>query len=415
MEVGDVAHVVCHGTDGHRHVTGWLVHVSEAEACLATVPSSISSVSSKTSGKAGGEDIGFIKVSREALLASRPSDWKGIRSKDLPAWSNCSAAGTKVAGQDLGSSGAEAPQSSRPGRSKARIEEELGSLKQLFQGRRSSRARDDEDEEDTEDEDEDDEPAEKDFLRPGASAQKEKPRRAAKEPELDLKKEIAKALAGGQSASDLLPLAMMAMLGDDRRRSRRGRSDRAEGSSLLGGSSSDDSDSDQKAASRGLRAVSTLHRLHDRIQKNPRKIYLAYEKEIREELGIVPGQSWTLRDYMRKQPWGKFKGIYRCTMMDVAVYEQIRSGNHEVAAAQLVQNMKAKLQSVLQGGDWASAWLLTGLVDPMQKRDFAGTREEMSVISGYVEALASLRKKVKEANTHANGEDEEEPASASRK
>ena len=51
----------------------------------------------------------------------------------------------------------------------------------------------------------------------------------------------------------------------------------------------------------------------------------------------------------------------------------------------------------------------------MQKRDFAGTREEMSVISGYVEALASLRKKVKEANTHANGKDEEEPASASRK
>ena len=44
-------------------------------------------------------------------------------------------------------------------------------------------------------------------------------------------------------------------------------------------------------------------------------------------------------------------------MMDVAAYEQLRAGNHEVAAAQLVQNMKAKLQSVLQGGDWASAWL----------------------------------------------------------
>ncbi|CAE7682844.1 unnamed protein product [Symbiodinium sp. CCMP2592] len=318
----------------------------------------------------------------------------------------------KVADRDLGSSGAEAPAHSRPARSRTRIEEELGSLKHLFQGRRSSRANEDEEDDDTEDEEEDDNLAEKEFLRPGASAKKEKPRRATKEPEVDLKREIVKALAGGQNASDLLPLAMMAMLGDDRQRSRRGRGDRGEGSSLLGGSSSDDSDGDHKAHSKGLRAVSTLHKLHDRIQKNPRKIYLTYEKEIREELGIVPGQSWTLRDYMRKQPWGKFKGIYRCAMMDVAAYEQIRMGNHEVAAAQLVQNMKAKLQSVLQGGDWASAWLLTGLVDPMQKRDFAGTREEMSVISGYVEALASLRKKVKEANASTAGEDEEEPAAA---
>ncbi|CAE7228774.1 unnamed protein product [Symbiodinium sp. CCMP2592] len=63
--------------------------------------------------------------------------------------------------------------------------------------------------------------------------------------------------------------------------------DKLDASSLLGGSSSDDSEGDRKTQNRGLRAVSTLHRLHDRIQKNPRKIYLTYEKEIREELGIA--------------------------------------------------------------------------------------------------------------------------------
>ncbi|CAE7354505.1 unnamed protein product, partial [Symbiodinium microadriaticum] len=406
MEVGEVAHVVCHGSNGLLHVTGWIVHLSEGEACIGTALGSLSGIASKTSGKAGGEEIGFIKVKRDALLGSKPAEWKGLLCKDLPTWSNSHKAWGQVADKDLSSSGAEGPRAQKPARSKTRIEEELGSLKQLFQKRRGSAAEDDEDEEETEDEDED--LAEEEFLRPGAAAKKSKSQKATKDPEPDLKREIAKALAGGQSATELLPLAMMAMLGEDKKRSRRSRAEKNEASSLLGGSSSDESDDDRKLSSRGLRAVSTLHRLHDRIQKNPRKIYLTYEKEIREELGIVPGQSWTLKDYMRKQPWGKFKGIYRCAMMDVAAYEQLRAGNHEIAAAQLVQNMKAKLQSVLQGGDWASAWLLTGLVDPMQKRDFAGTREEMSVISGYVEALASLKKKVKEANAATAAEDEGE-------
>ncbi|CAE7237586.1 unnamed protein product, partial [Symbiodinium microadriaticum] len=406
MEVGEVAHVVCHGSHGLLHITGWIVHLTEGEACIGTALASLSGIASKTSGKAGGEEIGFIKVKRDALLGSKPAEWKGLLCKDLPTWSNSHKAWGQVADKDLSSSGAEGPRAQKPTRSKTRIEEELGSLKQLFQKRRGGAAEDYEDEEETEDEDED--LAEEEFLRPGAAARKSKPQKATKDPEPDLKREIAKALAGGQSATELLPLAMMAMLGEDKKRSRRSRAEKNEASSLLGGSSSDESDDDRKLSSRGLRAVSTLHRLHDRIQKNPRKIYLTYEKEIREELGIVPGQSWTLKDYMRKQPWGKFKGIYRCAMMDVAAYEQLRAGNHEIAAAQLVQNMKAKLQSVLQGGDWASAWLLTGLIDPMQKRDFAGTREEMSVISGYVEALASLKKKVKEANAATTAEDEGE-------
>ena len=129
---------------------------------------------------------------------------------------------------------------------------------------------------------------------------------------------------------------------------------------------------------------------------------------------MVPGQSWTVKDYVRKQQWGKFRGIYRCAMMDVAVYEQLRAGQTEVATAQVVQNLKAKLQSVLQGGDWSSAWLLTGLSDPTQRREFAGTKEEMAIVSGYVEALANLRKKVRESHSAA-AEEEEEPASSNRK
>ena len=417
MECGDVGYVTCHGSAGHVPVTGWIVHLEESEACLASSLASLEKVGSKTSCKISGVDIGVIKVSTEAILVERPTGWAGPRISELPGWHICSKAWTQLADRDLHSSEAELRSDPAPAqrKGKSRIEQELSSLKHLFRSRRGPTQTDDEGEEDSE-EDEAEDLEEEELLRPGATAVKSKKKRVTKVPELDLREEVAKALAGGQSASELMPLAMMALLMDDKKkkRSKRSKAQGSDSGSLLGGSSSDDSDDDRKLQARGLKAVSSLHRLQDRIQKNPRKIYTTFEKEIREELGVVPGQSWTVKDYVRKQQWGKFRGIYRCAMMDVAVYEQLRAGQTEVATAQVVQNLKAKLQSVLQGGDWSSAWLLTGLSDPTQRREFAGTKEEMAIVSGYVEALANLRKKVRESHSAA-AEEEEEPASSNRK
>ena len=85
--------------------------------------------------------------------------------------------------------------------------------------------------------------------------------------------------------------------------------------------------------------------------------------------------------------------------MDAAAYEFARNGNSEAAAAQLCQNMKSKLQAVLAGGDWQTAWLLTGWEDPLQKREFAGSKTEMAIISNYMSSLSKLRKKVRETGT----------------
>ena len=43
------------------------------------------------------------------------------------------------------------------------------------------------------------------------------------------------------------------------------------------------------------------------------------------------------------------------------------------------------------------------------------TKEEMRAVSGYVDALANLRNKVREAHANNNAEDEEEPSSSTRK
>ncbi|CAE7035325.1 unnamed protein product [Symbiodinium sp. CCMP2592] len=409
MDSGDVVYVVCHGSAGDVPVTGWIVELAGSEAFLATPVSSVTGVPNQAKGKSHGTEIAFIRVPTNTISLSRPDNWSGLRLKDLPPWEASVAAWKQVTAGNLSSSEAERPatKGSRP--AKSRVEMDLGALGALFQ-----KGREDADEEDETDDDEDGwEPAS--YLRPGAPAssrarvtKEAKPKKDIKETP-DLRTLLAQSLASGQSSSELMPLMMMTMLLEKDKKGSRRRRDRASGSSdLLGGGSSDDSEAEDDLRGKGMRAVSTLHRLQAQVQKRPRKVCEIFEKEVIEELGVAAGQSWTLRDFVKRQSWGKFKGIYRCAMMDVAAYELIRQGKPDQAAAQLVQNLKAKIQSVLAQGDWQAAWLLTGLPDPMVRKEFAGTKEEMSVLADYMSSLAKLKKRVKEAQSHSQHEDEEE-------
>lgn len=216
---------------------------------------------------------------------------------------------------------------------------------------------------------------------------------------------IERGLQEGQDLNTLVPLMMMGFLSKQNQRSKKKKKSRRD----RGGSSSESSSGDSEASEeKGMRAVNSLIRLQKRIKRHPKKIYQSWEKEIVEELGIVKGQAWTVKDYLKKQSWGKFKGIYRCAVMDAQACELLRSGETEAAMAQLVQNMKAKLQSVIQQGDWSSAWLLTGIGDPLSRKEFGGSKEEMSVVADYVNQLSKLRKKVKESSGAAAAEKEEE-------
>ncbi|CAE7216591.1 unnamed protein product, partial [Symbiodinium sp. KB8] len=231
-----------------------------------------------------------------------------------------------------------------------------------------------------------------------------------------VKQMLVKNLADGKDANEMLPAVLMAMLLDKDKGKESRRSRGASSSDYLelhGGSDSDESDADEDKA-KGMKAVELLHRLHRSIRRHPKRVCEQFEKEVIEDLGIVKGQAWTLKDYVRKQQWGKFKGLYRTAIMDVEVYELLRSNQPDVAAAQVIQNLKSKMQAVMQGGDWGSAWLLTGLPDPLMKREFAGSRQEMSIISGYLDAVHRLQKRVRESKGHAghHGEEDEESGAA---
>ena len=213
---------------------------------------------------------------------------------------------------------------------------------------------------------------------------------------------LADGLAKGQSASEMLPLALLAMV------VKKGKESKAKNSSHHGGFSSDSESDEADFSKSGMKAVVSLNKLHARIKNRPAKIYQEFEREIVEDMGIVAGQAWTIRDYLKKQAWGKFKGIFRCAVMDAAAYEMLRAGETESATVQLAQNMKAKLQAVMSGGDWEAGWLLTGLADPLSRREFAGSKQEMAVVSGYLEALSKLKKKVREAGQGNHGDEEDD-------
>ena len=131
------------------------------------------------------------------------------------------------------------------------------------------------------------------------------------------------------------------------------------------------------------------------VEKQPGKIVQDFIDEVKEELGIVDGQPWTLRQFAQRVPWQTFRTNQKNFEMQIAVYEFLKAGKPHSALAQLVQNMKAIHQSTLDGGNWKNAWLLTGLVDPGQRRRFGGTEEELEIVNAYGKMIEDLDRRLR--------------------
>ena len=143
---------------------------------------------------------------------------------------------------------------------------------------------------------------------------------------------------------------------------------------------------------RGLRQIQNLGRIKKTIEESPDELIEEFELQCRELLGVLPSQPWTLRDWRRRLPFGKHLALARCTEMDVAVYMLLAQGRRKVAMAQLIQNMRAKLQTALDGGLWTQSWLYTGLPDPFRRPEFAAPESQVCAVAGYVKSMGDLRK-----------------------
>ncbi len=258
------------------------------------------------------------------------------------------------------------------------------------------------------------------FRPPGGVVPPKKPKSKPAAPALDITGLIGHAMTTGAPLSDLTPLLLLDFMQKQGANRGHGRG----GSSSGGGSVAESSSGEENESGMlksGMKAIRNIEKMRSRVYKDPTGIVKRFESEIQRELGIVPGAPWMVLDWIRKLQWGKFKGIYRTAVMDVAVYELLRQNKKGEALAQLVQNLKAKRQCVLQQGERSTAWLLTGLQDPLESKHFAGEAVEMATVAAYTKALRELRTRVSNAPTshhdegHHGAEDQEQTGKGRRK
>ena len=255
---------------------------------------------------------------------------------------------------------------------------------------------------DEEDEDEDGEIDEDDvergaYLPPGvlpgtaAASSRARPRKSAHTAEaVDLQALVA----AGAPVNEVIQLKMLEMLTMSDARQRGGaRAGGPEGSS---GSGSDvNTSTGGRLMTRGVRSIQAVQRIRRRIRDQPGKVVRNFERAAREELGVPMGGAWALEDWVKRQSWGRMRGLQRCAIADCAVVQALHRNEPARAQAQAVQDLKARLQAALNQGDWSQAWLLTGLPDPLSARHFAGDESEMAAIAGYTTAMVDLRAKTR--------------------
>ena len=412
-------------------LAGWKVEELGKEVVVACLPSRLENIPRAIikGGSDSQPSIGFARVPGEAVAPVHPAGWESQISKLVPDFRASMSLwfGGEVA--VLESSEAEvapAPKvqvSQVPKVASSSSHPLVSGLQQMdfdFFGEPEA-----ESEEDSEAEEEEVKFGRRlagGVLPPGGTVPKTE-KKEAKGPRKNGDPQLMKALSssllagGGASSSDLTNIVLLKMLERIEKSESKKDKKKKEAEELwdpLGGSASDSEEESATCRSGGMKAMNSLHKMQNRARSHPKRICLAFEEEAASDLGIIPGQAWTLKDWLRKHQWGRFKGLFRCAIMDVSAYELIRAGKPEVAAAQLAQNMKAKVQAVIDGGDWTAAWLLTGLSDPMGRREFGGSKSEMAVVSGYLSALNKLKKQVREVEA-GSAHHEEEEAEASTK
>ena len=140
-----------------------------------------------------------------------------------------------------------------------------------------------------------------------------------------------------------------------------------------------------------------LSRMQERVHSDPKGLISEFFLEVRRDLECEPEEPMSLNTWRKNQAWGKHTTLNRCTAMDIGVIKLLaRSKNLDAdglsALAQAIQNVRAKMHAAFDDGSFDRAWLLTGLVDPCRKREFAAPVDQVAAVSGYISAMPTLKK-----------------------
>ena len=131
------------------------------------------------------------------------------------------------------------------------------------------------------------------------------------------------------------------------------------------------------------------------MRRKPAKHVRRYIKEVELFLGVSADVPYQLTDYSKRLSWGKHRSLMRIHFAISHTLQLMLKNKHQLAALELTQLLRALHQCSLDNGDWRTAWLLTGLQDPVAKPQFGGEPQELEVIASYLKAMAELEKKGK--------------------
>jgi len=175
---------------------------------------------------------------------------------------------------------------------------------------------------------------------------------------------------------------------------------------------------------RGLRQVNDLNQIALDIKVHPTRIIKEFERASALSLGVKPGMPWTLQDVRKIGNWGKHFSLQRCAALDLEAYMLLPARTDDIRVlrckAQLIQGYRAKLQAAMDGGNWNQGWLLTGLPDPCQRSRFAAPPDQLAAVSGYLKAIAEIRKgaslnNTPEVESPEDGSNDRQPRNGNRK
>ena len=80
------------------------------------------------------------------------------------------------------------------------------------------------------------------------------------------------------------------------------------------------------------------------------------------------------------------------------IHQQQVAGQSDQAAAATVQLLRALHQLAIDNGDWCIASKLLAHRDPLEKREFGGSEQQLQAIHAYERALAELKPKQQNQN-----------------
>ncbi len=152
------------------------------------------------------------------------------------------------------------------------------------------------------------------------------------------------------------------------------------------------------------------------MRRRPTKHVKRYIREVELFLGVSAEMPYQLTDYSKKLGWGKHRSLMRIHFAISHMLQLMLKNKHQLAALEMTQLLRALHQASLDNGDWRTAWLLTGLPDPVERPKFGGEPQDLEVIASYLKAMAELEKKGRTHPPLQDGDaDKEKPGKGKKK